>query len=130
MDLNEDNSQIKALVFNADNKEGLTYELYTFFSNVDGAEFCHASEILIYIDATNGNLFLCGFIKETGELLDNKGIEIELPEFWEQHDNAYDFDEIVITSLKHSFKMVGDGKVIKNYKLYYQTETESEQFQL
>ena len=60
----------------------LTTDFKNLFTQINGNEFEDGHDLLIYIDATNGNLFLSTFNFETDEVHDEKGIFVELAEFW------------------------------------------------
>jgi len=118
-------SGLKTYAIQSNSEEGLTEELTNLFAELRGDEFMDELQILIYINATNGNLFISTFDNKTNEVYDDKGVFIELSEFWEENQNAYDFDEVAINALKTAF--IRSDKTIFNskYEVYYQTEDES-----
>lgn len=88
-----------------------------------------SKQILIYIDATNGNLICSKFSFATMEVYDEKACYLELMALWQElEDDGYsslDFDVIVIKSIKKAFKTT-IGKLLKsNFEVYYQDELDS-----
>lgn len=118
-------SELKTYKIQSNSEEGLTEDLINLFAGLMGDEFTEAPQILIYINATNGNLFLSTFDNNTNEVYDDKGVFVELTEFWEENQNAYDFDEVVINALKTAFVKSDKTKFKSKYEMYYQTEDES-----
>ena len=118
-------SNLKTYKIQSNSEEGLKEDLINLFAELNGDEFTEEPQILIYIDATNGNLFISTFDNKTNEVYEDKGVFVELTEFWEENQNAYDFDEVAINALKTAF--VKSDKTIFNskYEVYYQTEDES-----
>lgn len=104
----------------------LTTDFKNLFTQINGNEFEDGHDLLIYIDATNGNLFLSTFNFETDEVHDEKGIFVELAEFWEDNQNAYDFDELIISAIKNAYTESYLTNFISKYVVYYQTEDERE----
>ena len=119
-------SNLKTCKIQSTLQKGLTEEFIILFSEINGIELSNNQEIIIYINATNGNLFISAFDFETKEVFDETAIFVELTEFWEENQNAYDFDEIIILSLKKAFKMSNDIQFKSNYKVFYQTEEEND----
>jgi hypothetical protein len=79
-------------------------------------------QLLFYIDATNGNIFISGYNNMTREVFDNKGISIEFANYWEVADNSVEFDETLISSIKKALNS-DTGEITKeNHQVYYQTE--------
>lgn len=118
-------SDLKTYKIQSNSEEGLKEDLINLFAELNGDEFTEEPQILIYIDATNDNLFISTFDNKINEVYDDKGVFVELTEFWEENQNAYDFDEVAINALKAAF--VKSDKTIFNskYEVYYQTEDES-----
>ena len=119
-------SNLKTCKIQSTLQKGLTEKFIILFSEINGIELSNNQEIIIYINATNGNLFISAFDFETKEVFDETAIFVELTEFWEENQNAYDFDEIIILSLKKAFKMSNDIQFKSNYKVFYQTEEEND----
>lgn len=71
-------SNIKTFIIQSDSEKGISKDLKNLFSEIKGDEFNDSSEILIYVDATNGNLFISGFDSKTEEVFDEKGIFVQL----------------------------------------------------
>jgi len=102
----------------------LTKDFKNLFTQINGNEFENGPDLLIYIDATNGNLFLSTFNFETNEVHDEKGICVELSEFWEENQNAYDFDDLIISAIKNAYTESYLTNFKSKYVVYYQTEDE------
>lgn len=123
-------SELKTYKIQSTSKEGLTKEITKLFAEITGDEFTDAPQILIYINATNGNLFISAFDNNTNEVFDHKGVFVELTEFWEENQNAYDFDNIVINALKTAFFKSGQTTFNSKYEVFYQIEDEIKAKQL
>ena len=120
------NSDIKTFLIHSDTEKGVARDLKRLFTEINGDDFIDCSETLIYIDATNGNLFISGFDSKTEEVLDEKGIFVQLTEFWEENQNAYDFDEIIKSALRTAYKECEKTLFTSKFRTFYQTEDESE----
>lgn len=118
-------SDMKTYKTQSQTAEALTEDFIRLFSEISGDEFVDKPQLLIYIDATNGNLFISTFNNKTNDVYDNKGIFVELTEFWEEIQNAYDFDEFAVMALKGAYKMSDKTLFKSKYEVYYQTEDES-----
>jgi len=118
-------SDMKTYKIQSHTEEALTEDFTNLFTEISGDEFSDKPQILIYIDATNGNLFISAFDNKTNEVYDDKGIYVELTEFWEENQNAYDFDEFAVSTLKSAYKKSDKTLFKSKYEVYYQTEDES-----
>ena len=123
-------SDLKSYKIQSHSEEGLIKDFTNLFAGITSDEFRDEPQILIYINATNGNLFISAFDSKTNVVYDDKGVFVELTEFWEENQNAYDFDEIAINALKTAY--VNSNNTIFNlkYEVYYQTEDERKAKQL
>ncbi len=119
-------SNLKVYKIQSNSEKGLIKDFTNLFSEISGDEFTDKPQLLIYINATNGNLYISAFDSKTNDVYDDKGIFVGLIEFWEENQNAYDFDEIVLNALRTAH--FNSNKTIFNskYEVYYQTENESE----
>lgn len=123
-------SDLKFYKIQSNTEEELTKDFTNLFSEIKGDEFIDKPQILLYINATNGNLFISSFDSKTNKVYDDKGVFVELTEFWDENQNAYDFDEIAINALKTAY-IKSDKTIFKsNYEVYYQTEVESKEKRL
>ncbi|MBL0096942.1 MAG: hypothetical protein IPP46_10955 [Bacteroidetes bacterium] len=95
------------------------------FAEIQGDEFTDKPQLLISINATNGNIFISAFDNKRNEIYDDKGVLVELTEFWEENQNAYDFDEITINALKTAYIKSEQTTFNLKYEVFYQTEDES-----
>jgi hypothetical protein len=118
-------SDFKSYKIQSNSEEGLTECFTNLFAEINGDEFRDEPQILIDINATNGNLFISAFDNRTNEVYDDKGVFLELTEFWEENQNAYDFDEIAINALKAAYVKSEKTTFNSKYEVYYQTEDES-----
>jgi hypothetical protein len=118
-------SDFKTYKIQSKTAEGLIEDLTFFFAEIKGDEFTDEPQILIFVNATNGNLFISSFDSKTNEVYDEKGVFVELTEFWEENQNAYDFDEIAINVLKTAYIKSDRTIFHSKYEVYYQTEDES-----
>ena len=101
---------------------GIIADLKFVIEKLNKEKLITKNQLLFYIDATNGNIFISGYNHETQEVFDNNGIGIEFYEYWEIADNAVEFDETIISSIKKSLNS-DIGKIAKeNFQVYYQTE--------
>ncbi len=123
-------SNIKTFRIESTIKSDMTQKLETLFAEINGDEFLETRQLLIYIDATNGNLFISAFNSETKEVFDDRAIFVELTNFWEENQNAYDFDEIIINCIKSAYNKNEKTQFRIKYKVYYQTEDEFEPIEL
>ncbi|MFN8417464.1 MAG: hypothetical protein U0U66_14115 [Cytophagaceae bacterium] len=103
----------------------LTKDLITLFSNIDLFKKIKNKQILIFIGATNGNLFISGYNHSTHETINNASVSVYLHEFWEDNTNSLDFDDIIIKSLKKAFKNDLTDTFKSAFEIYYQTEDDS-----
>lgn len=122
----DNKSNIKTFAIQSDTEKDVAKDLRNLFSEIKGDEFNDGSEILVFVDATNGNLFISGFDSKTEEVFDEKGIFVQLSEFWEENQNAYDFDEIIKSALKTAFRECEESFFKSNFSVFYQTEDERE----
>jgi hypothetical protein len=122
----DNQSNIKTFIIQSDTEKSISKDLKNLFSEITEDEFNDCSDILIYVDATNGNLFISGFDSNTDKVYDNKGIYVQLTEFWEKNQNAYDFDEIIKTALKTAYHTSEKTLLKSKYEVFYQTEDERE----
>ncbi len=123
--LREENGN-KLLSFESKSKDekGIITDLEYVLDKINKERIIDKNQVLFYIDATNGNIFIAGYDKETEEVFDNNGIGVEFSDFWKESDNAYEFDEIVINSIEKALNS-DVGKMTKTkYKIFYQTELE------
>lgn len=103
-------------------ENGIIANLKFVIEKLNKEKLITKNQLLFYIDATNGNIFISGYNHETQEVFDNNGVEIEFYEYWEIADNAVEFDETIISSIKKSLNS-DIGKIAKeNFQVYYQTE--------
>lgn len=119
-------SDKKTFLINSDTEKGVARDLKRLITEINGDEFIDCSEILVFIDATNGNLFISGFDSKTAEVLDEKGIFVQLTEFWEEHQDAYDFDEIIKCAIRTAYKESEKTLFKSKFRVFYQTEDDSE----
>lgn len=82
------------------------------------------SELLLYVNATNGNIFISGFDYEADVVFDDSGILVGLQPMWEENSNAHDFEEIILKAFEMTIKGDVGLQLKKHYKLFYQTEEE------
>jgi len=101
----------------------LTSDLEKVLEKINSKELVDSKQTLFYIDATNGNIFISGFDSETGNVYDNMGILIELPELWVDN-NSMDFDEFVIESIRKALKTQIGKRTTEMFEIYYQTEVD------
>ena len=103
-------------------ENGIIADLKFVIEKLNKEKLITKNQLLFYIDATNGNIFISGYNHETQEVFDNNGIGIEFYEYWEIADNAVEFDETIISSIQKSLNS-DIGKIAKeNFQVYYQTE--------
>ncbi|MBK9401519.1 MAG: hypothetical protein IPN36_11890 [Bacteroidetes bacterium] len=118
-------SDFKTYKIQSASEEGLTKDFINLFAEIQGDEFTDKPQLLISINATNGNIFISAFDNKRNEIYDDKGVLVELTEFWEENQNAYDFDEITINALKTAYIKSEQTTFNLKYEAYYQTEDES-----
>jgi len=118
-------SNLKTYKIQSDTEEGLTEGLINLFAEIKGDEFEDEPQILIYIDGTNGNLFISAFDKINKKVYSEKAVFVALTEFWEENQNGYDFDEITISALKKAYSQSDKTIFNSKYEVYYQTEDKS-----
>lgn len=118
-------SNLKTYKIQSDTEEGLTEGLINLFAEIKGDEFEDEPQILIYIDGTNGNLFISAFDKINKKVYSKKAVFVALTEFWEENQNGYDFDEITISALKKAYSQSDKTIFNSKYEVYYQTEDKS-----
>ena len=115
---------LKRLTFDSKStkKDGLTNDITHVLNKISTEQLIKENQLLIYIDATNGNIFITGYNHKTQESFDKNGIAIEFQDYWNVVDNAGEFDGVIIESIIKA--MNSDiGKAIKeNLQVYYQTE--------
>ncbi len=113
------------LTYNSESKivSELSSDLEKVLENLNSKQLIDSKQILFYIDATNGNIFISGFNSQSGEVYDDKGIWIELEELWDDN-NSMDFDEFVIKSIKKALKTQIGKRTIELFEIYYQTEVD------
>jgi hypothetical protein len=58
-------SDLKSYKIQSHSEEGLTEDFTNLFAEISGDEFRDEPQILIYINATNGNLFISAFDSKT-----------------------------------------------------------------
>jgi hypothetical protein len=115
---------LKRLSFDSKSTEenGIINDITFVLNKINKEQLIKENQLLIYIDATNGNIFITGYIHETEKVFDNNGIAIEFQEYWEVVDNAGEFDGIIIESIIEALNS-DIGKTTKeNFRVYYQTE--------
>lgn len=83
------------------------------------------NQILFYIDATNGNIFISGYDHENEKTYDDSGIFIKLTEFWDDNQNAYDFDDLTFSAIKKALKSEIGKRIKSKYQVYIQDEIDS-----
>lgn len=103
----------------------LTKDLIILFSNIDLFKKINSKQVLIYIGATNGNLYISGYNHSTHETSNNASLSVYLHEFWEDNINSLDFDDIIIKVLKKAFKNNLTDTFKSAFEIYYQTEDDS-----
>ena len=118
-------SNLKTYKIQSDTEEGLTEGLINLFAEIKGDEFEDEPQILIYIDGTNGNLFISAFDKINKKVYSKKAVFVALTEFWEENQNGYDFDEITISALKKAYSQSDKTIFNSKHEVYYQTEDKS-----
>ena len=118
-------SDFKTYKIQSASEEGLTKDFINLFAEIQGDEFTDKPQLLISINATNGNIFISAFDNKRNEIYDDKGVLVELTEFWEENQNAYDFDEITINALKTAYIKSEQTTFNLKYEVFYQTEDES-----
>ncbi len=91
---------------------------------IHNEQLINENQLLFYIDATNGSLFISGYNHNTLKVFDNNTIAIDFPEYWEAVNNAGEFDETIIDSINQAFKSDIGKTTRNNYTVYYQTETD------
>jgi hypothetical protein len=120
----EENSSILSFVSLATTSVALGKDLEHVFARLNEEQIIQSGEMLLFIDATNGNMFISGFDHRASEVFDDRGIWIGLQNMSEENSNAYDFDEIAITALKKAIKSKYGTELRKHFKIFYQTEEE------
>ncbi len=103
-------------------ENGIITDLIFILEKINKEKLINKNQLLFYIDATNGNIFISGYHHETQEVFDNNGIGIEFYEYWNIADNAVEFDETIINSIKKSFNSDIGKKIKENFQVYFQTE--------
>ncbi|WP_157805350.1 hypothetical protein [Confluentibacter citreus] len=114
----------KRLSFESKSTEenGIINDITYVLNKINKEQLINENQLLIYVDATNGNIFITGYNHETEKVFDNNGIAIEFSEYWEVVDNAGEFDGILIDSINEALNS-DIGKTTKeNFQVYYQTE--------
>ena len=84
-----------------------------------------ATQMLFYIDGTNGHIFISGVNLKTNEVFDDLGFWIGTQELWEDNTNGYDFDVFVINGILQAMKTRQGQNLLSEFKVYYQTESDS-----
>lgn len=114
------------LTYHSKSKEvsELTSDLEKVLEYLNSKALIDAKQILFYIDATNGNVYISGFKPQTGDFDDDKGIWIQLQALWDDNDAA-DFDEFVIEAIKQSLQTQTGKQSLELFDIYYQTEIDA-----
>lgn len=121
---------MKSYKIQSNSKEGLTEYLSILFAEINADEFPAKTEVLIHINATNGNLCISGFDSKTNTVHDEKCVFVYLTEFREENKNAYDFDEIINKALRNEYLKSYNSIFKKKYQIFFQTEDENNAKQL
>jgi hypothetical protein len=103
-------------------KNGIMTDLKYVLNKLNKEQLIEQNQLLLYIDATNGNIFIAGYNHETEEVFDNNGIGIKFPDYWEIVDNSVEFDETMISSIKKVLNSEIGKTTNENFQVYYQTE--------
>lgn len=119
---NTDSDRVLTFDSNTIDAAGLKADLETVLDRLNTERTISANQLLLYIDATNGNIFISGYNHDTLEAFDDIGYWIELQDLLDDYDNAYDFDEIVTGSIKLALKSVVGEQVKESFQVFYQTE--------
>ncbi|WMJ73777.1 hypothetical protein RCC89_11490 [Cytophagaceae bacterium ABcell3] len=114
-------SNQKTYIIHSVSEDGLAEGLLDLFSEIEGHEFEASSELLIFIDATNGSLFISAYSSKSEEVFDEKGIFVLLEELWESIE-SYDFDEIVLQALRTAYSKSENSVLRSKFNVFYQTE--------
>lgn len=118
----EENSSILHFESSATTSDALQKDLELVFERLNKGQIIQNKEILVFIDATNGAIIISGYDHQSLESVGDNKIWIWLRNFWEENKNAYDFDDIVVTTLVKTMWTNVGSQTKKLFKLYYQTE--------
>ncbi|MFC0775465.1 hypothetical protein [Terrimonas alba] len=100
----------------------LKADLELVLERLNKEEIISNRQILLFIDATNGHIFISEYDRRADEAFDEKGIWIELENLWQENDNAYDFDDIVVKAIKKALNSPIGTMTKDKFEVYYQTE--------
>jgi tRNA A37 threonylcarbamoyladenosine modification protein TsaB len=116
-------SELLTTISQARNKDELISDLSLVYQKIQNDHAFKSKEILAFIDATNGIIYFSGLDEQNGNNIDSLIMSVGIPEIWEQNDNAYDFDEVVLLALKAalSYNKKRESKTI-SYKIIAETE--------
>ena len=120
----EENSSLLTFESSATTSNALQSDLELVFDRLNKERIIENKEILLFIDATNGVVIISGYDHQSSESLDDNKIWIWLQNFWEENSNAYDFDDIVMTTLIKTMRTNVGAQTKKLFKVYLQTELE------
>ena len=115
-------AEIQYYTIDAVDEVALTQDLLNVFIDLATEFHSETGQVLIFIDATNGNLTINSFDSGNSQTVGDYFIFISLSEFWRDNQNSYDFDEIVMSSIKSALKFPNGNSFLKKYNLFLQTE--------
>lgn len=102
--VNDTESDMLSTVSHSRNKKELVSDLFNAFTKIDQDNCFKSKELLAFVDATNGSIFISGLDTFNEQLIDTFTVFIQVPEIWEMYlEDASTFDDIVISSIKESF---------------------------
>jgi hypothetical protein len=117
------NSNDITCISEATSEENLAFDLKEIFEKNHKQQLLNHKQIIIYIDATNGVLYISGYNSISDKHDDSVRIILHLSKLSERYgDDANNFDDIVISSLTLIEAEIDDS-IKKNYEVYYQTES-------
>jgi hypothetical protein len=121
----ENNDTIEAYSSDAKSDSELLKDIEQAFDTLNRQTKIDAKQLLIYISATNGNINISGYDKDSCETVGDFSIWIEFNSIWQDNQNAYDFDELIVSTIMTALKGQSSNELFDKYELYYQTEIES-----
>lgn len=109
---------------NAQNENELTADLAQVYTKIQNEHLFKSTEILAYIDATNGVIYFSGLDQQNENNIDTLIISFEIPNLWEQYiEYAPGFDDLTLKSLKNALiNKQKEQPVITTYKIIAETE--------
>lgn len=120
----EENSTTLRFESSATTSDALQKDLELVVDRLNKEQFIQSKEILLAINATNGFITISGYDHQLSDDVGENIIWIWLRNFWEDTSNAYDFDDIVTTTIMQTLRTTIGIQTKNLFKVYLQTEVD------